>query len=367
MSELGRLFGRKSRPGQSRNTAQSSEADKTIDSGSSPRDRLEKTGPLKTIGRLAEVVNRTYSERASLEIDEESELKELLNQIAVIAFVGPSGTGKSTRAISVSRKHQIEFLIDDGLLIKANQIVAGSSAKKASSRLESVRQALFADETRAAVMRRALAVHRPTTLMVLGTSEGMLERICRNLWLNQPSMMIRIEDVSTDEEMRQAKQTRMAEGKHTIPVPSMEIKHEFSGNFIDPISRLWRRRDRERGVAPVQPDSERTVVRPTFSALGSYSISDEAMGMMTAIIVRGIKGVAELIGFIAENEVYGVIIQLDLALYYGYNAQSVLHDVQQKVSRQLEEYTSINVIAVNVKARRVVHAANKEGQQVRRV
>lgn len=342
------------RTGSPEHTANS---DKQPVSSDGSRERLEKTGPLKTIGRLAEAVNRSYSERSITDVEAEEDLRYILSQIAVIAFVGPSGTGKSTRAISVSRKHRIEFLIDDGLLIMGNQIVAGSSAKKAASRLESVRQALFADETRAAVMRRALAVHKPTTLMILGTSDGMLEKICHNLWLNQPSMLIRIEDVSSDEEMRQAKQTRMAEGKHTIPVPSMEIKHEFSGNFIDPISRLWRRRDRERGVAPVQPDSERTVVRPTFSALGSYSISDEAMGMMTAIIVRAIKGVAELIGFHAENEVYGVIIQLDLALLYGFNAQTVLHDVQQRVSSQLEEYTSINVIAVNVKARRVVHVA----------
>jgi len=48
-------------------------------------------------------------------------------------------------------------------------------------------------------------------------------------------MLIRIEDVSSEEEMRQARQTRMTEGKHTIPVPSMEIKHEFSGNFLNPI------------------------------------------------------------------------------------------------------------------------------------
>lgn len=359
MLNLARLFARKNKQVRTESPEQKGEPAKQAEPAVPQRDRLDKTSPLKTIGRLADAVNRSYSDRLAADTDAESGLRDILSQIAVIAFVGPSGTGKSTRAISVSRKHGIEYLIDDGLLIKGNQIIAGSSAKKASSRLESVRQALFADETRAAVMRRALAVNQPTTLMVLGTSDGMLEKICRNLWLNQPSMLIRIEDVSSDEEMRQAKQTRMSEGKHTIPVPSMEIKHEFSGNFIDPISRLWRRRDRERGVAPVQPDSERTVVRPTFSALGSYSISDEAMGMMTAIIVRGIKGVADMIGFTAENEVYGVAIQIDLALYYGYSAQAVLHDVQQKVSTQLEEYTSINVISVNVKARRVVHAAGQ--------
>ena len=313
---------------------------------------------LRRLGRIAEVVNRSYVERSG-QIDDKAHEEELLRtqlqQIGVVAFIGPSGTGKSTRAIMVARQNQIGYIIDDGLLIHGGRIVAGLSAKKAPSRLESVRQALFADETRAAVMRRALAEHHPAALMILGTSDGMLEKICRNLWLNPPAMLIRIEDVSTEEEMRGAKETRMAEGKHTIPVPSMEIKHEFSGYFSDPFWRRLRRRDRS--VPPQIQDTERTVVRPTFSGLGSYSISDEAMRDMVEIILRRVRGVAEVIGFRAEKEIYGVVIDLELSLLYGFRAQSVLSEVQERVSSQIEEYTSIYVMAVNVKARRVVHTA----------
>jgi uncharacterized alkaline shock family protein YloU/adenylate kinase family enzyme len=325
----------------------------------SPDHQTGQSGAFRTLNRLSEAVNRSAADRASQQ-DEKSRdaIRESLSQIAVIAFIGSSGTGKSTRAVAVARKHQIAWLIDDGLLINGSRIIAGTSAKKASSKLESVRQALFADETRAAVMRRALAEHKPTTLMILGTSDGMLTRICNNLWLPQPAMLIRIEDISSEEEIRQAKNTRISEGKHTIPVPSMEIKHEFSGYFADPISKLRRRWDRDRGVAPVAPDSERTVVRPTFSGLGSYSISDEAMRMMIEIILRRIRGVAGLVGFKTTTEVYGVVISLELSLLYGYNAQMVLSEIQQRVSQQVEEYTSVNVMAVNVKARRVVHSGS---------
>lgn len=41
----------------------------------------------------------------------------------VFAFVGPSGTGKSHRAHKVAKKYQIEYIIDDGILIKNNKIV----------------------------------------------------------------------------------------------------------------------------------------------------------------------------------------------------------------------------------------------------
>lgn len=317
-------------------------------------------GPLS---RLAEAVKSSVTPGPSpQDVQQEIEnLRHSLKQIKVVAFIGPSGTGKSTRAIRVAKENHISYLIDDGLLIKGSRIVAGTSAKKAASKIDSVRQALFADETRAQTMRRTLADHLPDPLMILGTSDGMLEKICKNLWLDQPSRLIRIEDVSSEEEMRQAKRTRMSEGKHTIPVPSMEIKHEFSGHFADPISRLRRRWDRDRGVAPLISEAERTVVRPTFSTLGSYSISDEALGMMIELILRRIRGIAYLMECQIIKEVYGVVINLDLALGYGFNAQLVLREAQEKVSHLVEEYTSVNVMVVNVKARRVVHINNPAG------
>ena len=36
----------------------------------------------------------------------------------VVAFVGPSGTGKSHRAIGVAHNNNCDAIIDDGLLIK---------------------------------------------------------------------------------------------------------------------------------------------------------------------------------------------------------------------------------------------------------
>lgn len=47
----------------------------------------------------------------------------------VITFTGPSGTGKSFRAISVAHQHGCDGIIDDGLLIEGTKILAGKSAK----------------------------------------------------------------------------------------------------------------------------------------------------------------------------------------------------------------------------------------------
>ena len=312
------------------------------------RESLKRTG---TANQAAAETERNI-ERI---LDSEQATREQLSHIAVIAFVGPSGTGKSTRAIRVARENNINYIIDDGLLINGSRIVAGTSAKKAPTKMESVRQAIFIDETRSSVMRRALVECMPKALMILGTSDSMLSKICTNLWLNQPSMLIRIEDVSTEEERRIARSTRLTEGMHTSPVPSMEVKHEFSGYFSDPLSKLRQRFDRERGVAPMAQDSDRTVVRPTFSSLGSYSISDEALLDLIKIVLKDVPGFAEVTDFKTEKQTYGIMISLDIALFYGYDAQEVLMDVQQKVGMAVEEYTSITTNGVNVRASRLIH------------
>jgi len=296
-----------------------------------------------------------FERNVEIVLSNEQLTREVLSNIAIIAFVGPSGTGKSTRAIKVARDNNIHFIIDDGLLINGSRIVAGTSAKKAPTKMESVRQAIFVDPTRSSVMRRALVESMPRALMILGTSDSMLDKICSNLWLNKPSMLIRIEDVSTEEERRLARTTRMNEGMHTIPVPSMEIKHEFSGYFSDPFSKLRQRFDRERGVVPLAPDSDRTVVRPTFSSLGSYSISDEAILDLIKIVLKDVPGFAEVISFKTEKQTFGVMISLDLALYYGYDAQKVLENAQQRVGSAVEEFTSITMNSVNVRASRLIH------------
>ena len=137
-----------------------------------------------TLKQINPVSDNTKSKNSEPDIDtilnSEVLTRNFLSQIAIIAFVGQSGTGKSTRAIAVARQNNIEDLIDDGLLINGGRIVAGTSAKKAPSKMESVRQALFVDPTRSQVMRRAIVESNPTAIMILGTSDSMLEKITTN-------------------------------------------------------------------------------------------------------------------------------------------------------------------------------------------
>ena len=46
----------------------------------------------------------------------------------------------------VASEKNINFIIDDGLLIKDNEVIAGESAKKAETKVATVRHALFYEE-----------------------------------------------------------------------------------------------------------------------------------------------------------------------------------------------------------------------------
>ena len=79
----------------------------------------------------------------------------------VFAFVGPSGSGKSYRATWVANEAGMECIIDDGLLIRGNELLSGYSAKKEPTKIGSIRRALFRDPEHAARVREAILRYQP--------------------------------------------------------------------------------------------------------------------------------------------------------------------------------------------------------------
>lgn len=153
----------------------------------------------------------------------------------VVAFYGPPGTGKSDRALVIAYENQCSCIIDDGILIYHNRIVAGKSAKREESRLKAVRRAIFWDEEQREDVKKTLQKIHPDRILILGTSDRMVVTITKALDLPEPCKYIRIEDVARPEEMMKASEARHKEGKHVIPVPTMELKPYFKGYLVDPL------------------------------------------------------------------------------------------------------------------------------------
>lgn len=145
----------------------------------------------------------------------------------VIALVGPSGTGKSHHALIVAHKNNADAIIDDGILIKDGKIVGGHSAKKEKSKIMAVRRAIFVLPGHAEEVREAIKKASPHRILVLGTSENMVQKIAKALKLPSIAKIIHIEDVATKQEMEKARFYRLKQGKHIIPVPTIELKPHF--------------------------------------------------------------------------------------------------------------------------------------------
>ena len=119
----------------------------------------------------------------------------------VYALVGQSGTGKSYKAHTLASEMGIEYIIDDGLFIKGNKIIAGVSAKKESTKIAAVRRALFIHPEHAREVREAIRQVEPESVLILGTSARMINRIISRLDLPPVQEIIRIEALQPEEKL----------------------------------------------------------------------------------------------------------------------------------------------------------------------
>ncbi|WP_422444941.1 Asp23/Gls24 family envelope stress response protein [Thermoanaerobacterium sp. DL9XJH110] len=264
----------------------------------------------------------------------------------IVALIGKSGTGKSHKAHLVARQNDLEFIIDDGLLIHGNRVVAGFSAKREETKLGAIKRAIFQDPKHAAEVRSKIREMGADGILILGTSEKMINAICKTLSLQTPEKVIRIEDISTPSEINIAQRVRNVDGKHVIPVPTLEIKKDFSGYLLDPLKIFYRKGRQTEIVA------EKSVVRPTYSYLGRYTISDTTVSQIVMYTARQITGVAPGGRVIVENYSGGVVIRIELVVEYGIPLKPVLLKVQEEVARAVEFMTALNVLRVDVTAKK---------------
>ena len=270
----------------------------------------------------------------------------------VIAFFGPPGTGKSDRALVVAYENKASCIIDDGILIYHSRIVAGKSAKREESRLKAVRRAIFWDAEQREEVRQALEKINPKRVLILGTSDRMVETICKALGLPKPSKYIRIQDVARPDEMLKAKEARNKEGKHVIPVPTMELKPYFKGYLIDPL-RFFRNRKKEMPKR-FSENEERSVVRPVFSYYGKLSFSDRVIESLVYYAVRDMKKVriTHVRSEKSTGQMNGLILFIDVSVKPGtpQEIKKIIHTMRDRIQREIEHTTgmSLDTIKVNV-------------------
>lgn len=268
----------------------------------------------------------------------------------VVAFVGPSGTGKSHRAIGVAFENKCDAIIDDGLLIKGTKILAGTSAKNEDNRVQAVKRAIFTDPEHARVVREAL--HNPENdvqrLLIIATSDKMILKIVAKLEAPKPIRTVYISDIATKEEIKKARYSRLHDGKHIVPVPSVELKPHFTGYFADLPYNIFSK-DRRQANA-----SDRSIVRPAFSFYGKLLVADDAIYDIVRLVADDTDGVAALrrarLRRRSDNS-KGLVIRIEVVLYYGEKIQLITKRLQAHIKQKVEYMTAMTVKNVDVSVR----------------
>lgn len=269
-----------------------------------------------------------------------------INAPKSIALVGKSGTGKSFRSKIIAEKYHCQLIIDDGLLIKGDRILAGRSAKRAESMLAAVRTAVFDDDEHRAQVVAALNKQKYHRLLIIATSEKMAYKIAERLGLPQPEKIIHIEDIATKEEIEAAMRSRYTEGKHVIPVPTIEVTRTYPQIVYDSLRVFFRKKN---GLFHFKNEGyEKTIVRPEFSKYAKVQISDAALKQMVAQCLSEFDSQIQVKGVTAQLSQEGYVLNVQLRMPVQHQISTSITELQEYIADSLEKYSSIFVASVSI-------------------
>ncbi|NLY87116.1 MAG: hypothetical protein GX083_01025 [Clostridiales bacterium] len=270
----------------------------------------------------------------------------------IVSFTGKSGTGKSFQATALAQKRNIDAIIDDGLLIYKGQIVAGSSAKKCATKAGAIKTALFYYAEQRDEVIEALDKHKPDTLMIIGTSDRMVDWIVSALNLHIPDERVYIEDITTKKERDMASNRRMKQGEHVIPAPVAQLRRDFAGYFMNPLKHI---RDFAMGTAvggttniDEGPD-DRTVVRPRFSYFGTFRISEQVLRDIIAICAEKYSDYLIIVDRLGSGNTTNLSMTIDVRAIKGSDTIEKCLELQQDVYNAIVKMTSFKLDSVNVR------------------
>ncbi len=268
-----------------------------------------------------------------------------VKRIHVYALVGKTGTGKSFRARLVTDKHNINLVVDDGLLIRDHRILAGKSAKREKSRVTAIKRAIFDKPDHASEVRKALEKEKFKSILIIGISDKMITRIVERLNLPAPDETIYIEDIATEEDITKAKYHRRNEGKHVIPVPMIEVRKDPAPHIIDSIKfflkshplLFWKRRV-----------IEKTIVQPPFTRRGRLSISEAALSQMIMHCVQEFSNELAIKKIIIDTIPNGYCIEIKLILPFGLSLPDNMSMLQEYIVTNIERFSGIHIESLDL-------------------
>ncbi|NLD18920.1 MAG: Asp23/Gls24 family envelope stress response protein [Clostridiales bacterium] len=268
----------------------------------------------------------------------------------VYGLIGKSGTGKSFQAVNLCKELNIESIIDDGLFICRNKVAAGISAKRQATKIGAVKTALFSKEEHALEVKASIKRIKPSSILVLGTSDEMVDKIVKRLEMPKIGKRVYIEEITTAEDREMAHKQRKEMGQHVIPVPTFQIKRQFSGYFMSPMRFV---RELGPNIGPWRDISEKSVVRPTYSYLGEYKISEKVMADIVECVSLEMAALGEVGRVMVTPSQEGIEVLISVNLKWGKALVSAAKEFQYKVAEKIEEMTALNINRLDIEIKEI--------------
>jgi uncharacterized alkaline shock family protein YloU len=258
----------------------------------------------------------------------------------IYALYGTSGTGKSSSALELAHRLNIEAIIDDGILVYQGRKIAGTSAKYEKTRIQAVKRAIFyyqdhADEVRGTIERLNL-----DRLLILGTSRKMIRRIIETLRLPSTVEYIPIETIKPAREIEAARYIRETQGKHVIPIPRVEVEKDLFQRLIASAQKILSPKKEVIG--------ETTVVHPTFSG-GRIQIHEQVLRKIVSAacyrfpeIVRVHKTVYTF------HDLPRITVSITLRLPFGASILPVIRELQEVLYEEVGYCLNIAPASIDV-------------------
>ena len=183
----------------------------------------------------------------------------------------------------------------------------------------------------------------------------MVQKIAANLGLPPIKETVYIQDVATKQEMETARRIRVTEGKHVRPVPTFEIKKDFSGYLLDPLQIF---KSKGKGEKPYI--SEKSIIRPTFSYMGNFTISDTVFRQILEYLASKTKGIYKIQKVRVSNYGDGASLYIEVTVTYGVNVMKEISGFREKAQKEIENLTSMNVVDMEIVVKNIHVPENEE-------
>ena len=273
-----------------------------------------------------------------------NKVKGRLKGITVYALVGKSGTGKSFRAKLLAEKLGIPYIVDDGLLIFGDTILAGRSAKQEKFYVSAIKTALFLNRKQREDVIKVLRERKTKKILLLGTSTKMVERLASQLDLPPINQIIPIEEIANQKDIEAAIKSRFEEGKHVIPVPAIEVKRDYAQILSESI-RIFFSGDKRRNGEEKSKFFEKSIVQPDFqknaTASGKVTITEAALTQMIFHCIDEYDDEIQVKKVRIKVLKSGYSIVLNIIVSYGKPLTGGLDELSKYICDTIQRYTGI--------------------------